>query len=623
MGRDKFAKQSLGTSLYNHIQQSRVLMVGAGGIGCELLKNLVLTGFGDIHIVDLDTIDLSNLNRQFLFRQEHIKKPKALVAKESAGKFNPKVNIEAHHANIKDLNFNVDWFKSFTVVFNALDNLDARRHVNKMCLAADIPLVESGTTGFDGQVHVIRKGKTECYDCNPKETPKTFPTCTIRSTPSQSIHCIVWAKSYLFAEIFGVSEDEAEMPEFDHTEDRENSKEIEKLRKEATALKEVRKSMGSIEFPRRLFNKVFKEDIERLLSTEDMWRHRRAPEPQEWEELSAASSDVAPTVAQQDQRAWSLVENFVVFNDSLRRLSSRLEALKSGAAPGDAPPVLSFDKDDADTLDFVAAAANLRSYIFGIENKSKFDIKQMAGNIIPAIATTNAMVAGLCVLQAFKVIKEEYDRARDVLLMPRDVDRVLNPLRLHKPKPDCPVCSPAQALLEVDTSRATLKELVEDVLRLQLGYGEELSVETNAGVVYEPDLEDNLAKKFSEMGISGHSFVIVRDGEDNPRIDLCLSISEKTISEDAKPIHLPSKPDLPIKPKPASDHEQANATNGDRAFTNGVNAGVKRGAADAGLDPNDEEQSHKRGKVLEERPKVKDPEPIDVEDSAPIVIDDD
>lgn len=53
--------------------------MGAGGIGCELLKNLLLTGFGEIHIIDLDTIDLSNLNRQFLFRYEHIKKSKALV----------------------------------------------------------------------------------------------------------------------------------------------------------------------------------------------------------------------------------------------------------------------------------------------------------------------------------------------------------------------------------------------------------------------------------------------------------------------------------------------------------------------------------------------------------------
>lgn len=157
--------------------QSRVLLVGAGGIGCELLKNLLLTGFGEMHIIDLDTIDLSNLNRQFLFRHEHIKKPKALVcglptacsilanqlvpfvqvAKEVAGKFRPDTKLEAYHANIKDAQFNIDWFKTFNIVFNALDNLDARRHVNRMCLAANVPLVESGTTGFNGQVQVIKK----------------------------------------------------------------------------------------------------------------------------------------------------------------------------------------------------------------------------------------------------------------------------------------------------------------------------------------------------------------------------------------------------------------------------------------------------------------------------------
>src|ERR1700753_1145256 len=84
------------------------------------------------------------------------------------------------------------------------------------------------------------QGKAECYDCNVKAAPKSFPVCTIRSTPSQPIHCIVWAKSYLFSEIFGVSDD---APELDNTEDAENAEEIGKLREEAAQLKKIRESM--------------------------------------------------------------------------------------------------------------------------------------------------------------------------------------------------------------------------------------------------------------------------------------------------------------------------------------------------------------------------------------------
>ena len=79
------------------------------------------------------------------------------IAKESAAKFNPRARLQAYHANIKDARFNVTWFQEFDIVFNALDNLDARRHVNRMCLAANIILIESGTTGFDGQIQVIRR----------------------------------------------------------------------------------------------------------------------------------------------------------------------------------------------------------------------------------------------------------------------------------------------------------------------------------------------------------------------------------------------------------------------------------------------------------------------------------
>lgn len=243
-----------------------------------------------------------------------------------------------------------------------------------MCLAADVPLIESGTTGFNGQVQVIKRGVSECYDCNPKETPKTFPVCTIRSTPSQPIHCIVWAKSYLFAEIFGTSEDEA--PDLDTTEDSDNAAEIEKLRAEANALKRIRESMGSEDFPRQVFDKVFKDDIERLRSMEDMWKMRKKPEALDFDQLMDQFEGVNSDVAQQDQAVWTDVENFAVFVRSLHRLSDRLDEMRANAETGNATPVLSFDKDDKDTLDFVASAANLRSLIFNIERKSEFEIKR-------------------------------------------------------------------------------------------------------------------------------------------------------------------------------------------------------------------------------------------------------
>ena len=156
---------------------------------------------------------MSNLNRQFLFSKQHVKRPKAIVAKETAHNFNPDVSINALHANIKEARFNVAYFKQFDIVMNALDNMDARRHVNKMCMAADVPLIESGTAGYSGQTQPIKKDETECYDCSGKPVPKGFPVCTIRSTPSTPIHCIVWAKSFLFPQLFGAEEDETAVKE--------------------------------------------------------------------------------------------------------------------------------------------------------------------------------------------------------------------------------------------------------------------------------------------------------------------------------------------------------------------------------------------------------------------------
>ncbi|KAI4660633.1 uncharacterized protein J4E78_005337 [Alternaria triticimaculans] len=623
MARDKFARQSLGGTLHQRIKESRVLMVGAGGIGCELLKNLVLTGFGEIHIVDLDTIDLSNLNRQFLFRNEHIKKSKALVAKESAGRFNPDVSIVAYHDNIKDGQFNVAWFQSFGLVFNALDNLDARRHVNRMCLAANVPLIESGTTGFNGQVQVIKRGETECYDCTPKAAPKSFPVCTIRSTPSQPIHCIVWGKSYLFAEIFGTSEDEA--PELDHSEDADNASEVANLQKEAQALKRIRDSMGSQDFPRLVFDKVFKEDIERLRSMEDMWKTKRAPEALDYDALMHESLGVGTGIAQQDQITWNVAENFAVFVDSIKRLSTRLEETRANADVGNAAPILSFDKDDVDTLDFVVASANLRSHIFGIEMRSKFDIKQMAGNIIPAIATTNAMTASLCVLQAFKVMRDQLDKAKMVFLT-RSTERVISSESLRPPNPHCATCGVCYATLHVDTPRAKLSDLIKMVLKEKLGYGEEFSVKRDSDILYDMDEDIHLDKTFEELNLKNDTFLTVSDdSEEDAKVDLVLCIIHTEFTENANPLRLPDEIKIPTKPKAPAPETNGHATvNG--TVTNGVTNGstngtAKRTASQAGLE---DDLVRKKGKVMEESQK-KDDGHITIEDDkdGAIVIDDD
>lgn len=93
--------RALGQTLLEKIQHSRILVVGAGGIGCELLKNLVLTGFVNIEVIDLDTIDTSNLNRQFLFQKPDVGKSKAITAGHSVLKYNPSAKIVPHFANVK------------------------------------------------------------------------------------------------------------------------------------------------------------------------------------------------------------------------------------------------------------------------------------------------------------------------------------------------------------------------------------------------------------------------------------------------------------------------------------------------------------------------------------------
>ncbi|SPC61110.1 related to ubiquitin-like protein activating enzyme [Ustilago sp. UG-2017b] len=581
------AKSILGDDVFHRINTAKVLVVGAGGIGCELLKNLVLTGFGNIEIIDLDTIDLSNLNRQFLFQKQHIKKPKSIVAKQTASSFNPLVNIVAHHANIKEPRFGVAYFQGFHLVMNALDNLDARRWVNKMCIAADVPLIESGTTGFLGQVQPIKRGLTECYDCVEKPTPKTFPVCTIRSTPSTPIHCIVWAKSWLFTQLFG-SDDETEDAELDKAvADGENAQQIDSLRKEQREMRDIQAALveaarnGEKEAVRkvaeRIFNKVYKNDIERLLGMEEMWTHRPVkPVPLVFEDAlkgeapaaaasssthdsaPAASNDAASALATatkpatainpstlRDQRTLTLQDNVELFLSSVTSL-----AIRSAA---DSTHPLSFDKDDDQALDFVTATSNLRSIVYHIDRKTRFEVKQMAGNIIPAIASTNAIIAGMLVIQALHALSGSWSKTRFVSLA-RGTSRMLTSWPPAAPNPRCGICQDVYIPISISSLEdVTLEEVVEKVVKEKLGMeDEELVVYDGTRILADPDFDDNMDKGLNEVGLGEGSILTVTD-EDQilQAVNIIITVGEVEGEEKIKVLATQIS-----KPKPRAKVEE-------------------------------------------------------------------
>ena len=461
-----------GKEVFEKVRRCKVLVVGAGGIGCELLKNLVLVGFESLVTVDLDTIDVSNLNRQFLFRRKHVGMPKAVVAREAVLRFNPRCAVEALHANIKEARFDLKWFGGFDVVINALDNVDARRHVNRMCLACDTPLIEAGTTGFLGQVFVIRKGETACYECFPKAARVVYPICTIRSTPSEPVHCVVWAKE-LFKLVFG---DAKESMLFEGADGPDRS-----TYGEACAA--VRCAEDPVKALGVALDALCDGEVRKQLAMDKYKTAKKVPTPLDGAAcaracVAAAAPSRNKASADWDRETWSVAACCAELGDVAATLTAAGRASRLGT--------WEFDKDEPDAMRFVAAAANLRSRIFHIDPKSLYETKGIAGNIIPAIATTNAIVAGLQVTELLKLIKAgcvlgddtpaERPSCADVCKYTYCLSAftrkglLLQPTKLEEPQARCYVCRKGSVAVALDTTATTLAHFVEHILKRKLAF---------------------------------------------------------------------------------------------------------------------------------------------------------
>lgn len=154
----------IGEEGQKKLNQARILVCGAGGLGSTVLTNLASVGIGTIGIVDNDVLELSNLNRQYIHKFDALGKSKVESAKKWINEFNPGVNVATYSVRLDETNYQ-DIVKDYDFIMDCFDSFKSKFLLNKIAVQTGKTLIHGGVTEFFGQVSVIVPGKTACLNC--------------------------------------------------------------------------------------------------------------------------------------------------------------------------------------------------------------------------------------------------------------------------------------------------------------------------------------------------------------------------------------------------------------------------------------------------------------------------
>merc|ERR1719244_1541832 len=235
-----------------------------------------MMGLGKIIVTDMDTIEKSNLNRQFLFRPWDINKLKSQTAAQVVTKMNPGIKVEARQDRVgpetEDV-YNDDFFEGLDGVINALDNVEARMYMDRRCVYYRKPLLESGTLGTKGNTQVVLPNVTESYSSSRDPPEKSIPICTLKNFPNAIEHTLQWARDQ-FEGLFKNTADSCNQyitdPSFDkYLEGLKGSEPMNTMQTIQDYLVKNKPKVGNfddcIKFARMRFQQMYHDNVKQLL----------------------------------------------------------------------------------------------------------------------------------------------------------------------------------------------------------------------------------------------------------------------------------------------------------------------------------------------------------------------